>query len=48
MKTTKAEPTDDAAYRAWIGHTATCAACRAGAACSTAVRLGRSWREARR
>ncbi|WP_176725310.1 hypothetical protein [Streptomyces sp. DvalAA-19] len=49
MKTTTgAEQTDDVAYRAWIGHTTTCAACRAGAACPTAVRLGRAWREARR
>lgn len=46
--TTRAEQTDDVAYRAWIGHTTTCAACRAGVACPTAVRLGRAWREARR
>lgn len=38
----------DTAYRALLGHTTTCAACRAGASCPTAVRLGRAWREARR
>lgn len=38
----------DAAYRALIDHTYACAACRAGAACPTAVRLNRAWRDARR
>lgn len=38
----------DAAYRTWLGHTTTCATCRAGSACPTAVRLGRAWRETRR
>lgn len=38
----------DATYRAWLGHTQFCAACRAGVCCPTAVRLGRAWREARR
>ncbi|MER6635822.1 hypothetical protein ABT285_09695 [Streptomyces microflavus] len=49
MRTT-ARPvqTGDKAYETWIGHTTTCATCRAGAACTTAVRLGRTWREARR
>ncbi|MFB6423704.1 hypothetical protein ACFV2I_20480 [Streptomyces microflavus] len=37
-----------ASYRAWIGHTAQCATCRAGGACVTAVELGRAWRQARR
>ncbi|MFE7105652.1 hypothetical protein ACFU98_10495 [Streptomyces sp. NPDC057575] len=43
---TKSEP--DVAYRTLLGHTLTCAACRAGAACPTMVKLGRAWREARR
>ncbi|MEU5371023.1 hypothetical protein ABZ362_18945 [Streptomyces sp. NPDC005951] len=38
----------DTAYKAWLGHTQFCAACRAGVCCPTAVRLGRAWREARR
>lgn len=38
----------DTAYRAWLGHTATCAACRVGVACAVAVRLGRVWRAVRR
>lgn len=38
----------DATYRTWLGHTQSCATCRAGASCPTAVRLGRAWREARR
>ncbi len=38
----------DTAYRALLGHTATCAACRVGVACAVAVRLGRVWREVRR
>lgn len=41
-------PDADAAYRTLLGHTLTCAACRAGAACHTMVLLGRAWREARR
>ncbi|MGW1295173.1 hypothetical protein [Streptomyces sp. NPDC002533] len=40
--------TDDATYKTWIGHTTTCATCKAGRACPTAVKLGRAWREARR
>ncbi|MFD4949721.1 hypothetical protein ACFVYE_35100 [Streptomyces sp. NPDC058239] len=41
--------TADAAYRTWLGHTVTCATCRAGVSCLTSVRLGRAWRqEARR
>lgn len=39
---------DDTTYRTWLGHTQRCATCRAGVSCSTAVRLGRAWREARR
>ncbi|MET7643061.1 hypothetical protein ABZS83_05330 [Streptomyces sp. NPDC005426] len=46
--TTKTKPDTDAAYRTWLGHTLTCAACRAGVACATAIRLGRVWREKRR
>lgn len=38
----------DAAYRVFLGHTTQCAACRAGAPCATAARLGRAWRQARR
>lgn len=45
---TKNESVPDAEYRTLVGHTMTCAACRAGAACLTVVRLGRAWREARR
>ncbi|CAH9416338.1 hypothetical protein SGL43_03363 [Streptomyces globisporus] len=45
MKTTAL---GDTAYKIWLGHTQFCAACRAGVCCSTAVRLGRAWREARR
>lgn len=37
----------DTAYRVWLGHTRTCAGCRAGKACATASKLGRLWREAR-
>ncbi|MGW5273616.1 hypothetical protein ACWEQP_13710 [Streptomyces sp. NPDC004044] len=44
----KPVPAPEAAYRTLIGHTVVCAACRAGAACATVVRLGRAWREARR
>ncbi|MFF8716144.1 hypothetical protein ACF07T_32635 [Streptomyces sp. NPDC015184] len=45
---TKPVGSPDDAYRALLGHTYSCAACRAGAHCTTAVRLGRAWREARR
>ncbi|MEU6014438.1 hypothetical protein ABZ826_10385 [Streptomyces sp. NPDC047515] len=45
---TKRPPAPDVAYRAWLGHTTTCATCRTGASCLTAVRLGRAWREGRR
>ncbi|MFF9505465.1 hypothetical protein ACF1BU_18505 [Streptomyces sp. NPDC014724] len=45
---TKPGTTPDVAYRTWLGHTTTCATCRAGASCLTAVRLGRAWRETRR
>lgn len=38
----------DVAYRRLLGHTTTCAGCRVGASCPTAVRLGRAWREVRR
>ncbi|MGW1228330.1 hypothetical protein [Streptomyces sp. NPDC001478] len=37
----------EAAYRAWLAHTTSCATCRAGAACVTAVGLGRAWRNRR-
>ncbi|WP_327175549.1 hypothetical protein OG599_09675 [Streptomyces sp. NBC_01335] len=37
----------DRAYRVWIIHTEQCATCRAGRACTTAVRLGRAWRAVR-
>ncbi|WP_405461136.1 hypothetical protein OG786_27380 [Streptomyces sp. NBC_00101] len=36
------------AYRELVGHTATCATCRAGVSCPTSAQLGRAWREARR
>ncbi|MEU0832315.1 hypothetical protein [Streptomyces sp. NPDC005969] len=45
--TTPTADAGDAAYRTLIGHTYTCATCRAGAACPTTVRLARSWRAAR-
>ncbi|WP_164356761.1 hypothetical protein [Streptomyces microflavus] len=38
----------EATYRRLLGHTTTCADCRAGVSCPMAVRLGRAWREARR
>lgn len=38
----------EAAYRELLGHTAQCAACRAGTPCGTAAHLGRAWRETRR
>ncbi|PCG85008.1 hypothetical protein CIB93_16700 [Streptomyces sp. WZ.A104] len=37
----------DAAYRALLGHTTTCDACRAGATCPDATKLVRVWRETR-
>lgn len=40
-------PRQDAEYRTLLGHTMQCATCRAGAACVTAVRLGRAWRDSR-
>lgn len=46
--TKPARPHGERAYRTLLGHTLTCAACRAGSACATVVRLGRAWREARR
>ncbi|MCX4681895.1 hypothetical protein OG413_42610 [Streptomyces sp. NBC_01433] len=36
------------AYLAYLGHTLACDACRTGAQCATAVRLGRAWRKVRR
>ncbi|WP_329307046.1 hypothetical protein OG322_26650 [Streptomyces sp. NBC_01260] len=45
--TAAVRPAQDHAYRAWLGHTLACAACRAGAACTTVVRLGHAWRQAR-
>ncbi|WP_328866142.1 hypothetical protein OG892_21375 [Streptomyces sp. NBC_00341] len=42
------EADSEAAYRVFLGHTTQCAACRAGAPCATAARLGRAWRQARR
>lgn len=38
----------DTAYRALLGHTMACAACRTGVNCPTATKLVRAWREARR
>ncbi|MCX4675511.1 hypothetical protein OG413_09300 [Streptomyces sp. NBC_01433] len=38
----------DHAYLAYLGHTLACDACRTGAQCATAVRLGRAWRKVRR
>ncbi|MFG3404495.1 hypothetical protein [Streptomyces sp. NPDC048142] len=38
----------DAAYRALLGHTMTCTACRTGTACPDATKLVRVWRETRR
>lgn len=46
MKTKNAQA--DTVYRTWLGHTIACAACRAGAPCPTAARLGRTWRQVRR
>ncbi|MGW2177726.1 hypothetical protein ACWCXX_06430 [Streptomyces sp. NPDC001732] len=45
---TKSVGSPDDAYRTLRGHTYSCAACRAGRNCVTAVRLGRARREARR
>ncbi|MFI5634709.1 hypothetical protein ACIA8E_36245 [Streptomyces sp. NPDC051664] len=45
---TKSRHRAEAAYRTLLGHTVTCGACRVGAACITAVRLGRAWRAVRR
>ncbi|WP_031085178.1 hypothetical protein [Streptomyces sp. NRRL WC-3549] len=42
--TTKATSATEMAYQKWVGHTYTCATCRAGVICSTAIRLGRGWR----
>lgn len=41
-------PAGDAAYRTLLGHTTSCATCRAGVSCPTRARLGRAWRETRR
>ncbi|MFD0421690.1 hypothetical protein [Streptomyces parvus] len=38
----------DTAYRALLGHTTTCTACRTGAICPDAAKLVRVWRETRR
>ncbi|GAB2922136.1 hypothetical protein GCM10027028_19810 [Streptomyces sundarbansensis] len=38
----------DTAYRALLGHTTTCTACRTGAVCPDAAKLVRVWRETRR
>ncbi|MFF2959626.1 hypothetical protein ACFVT1_12060 [Streptomyces sp. NPDC057963] len=43
---TKSVP-GEAEYRALLGHTYACAACRCSP-CPTALRLSRTWREARR
>ncbi|MFJ4916039.1 hypothetical protein [Streptomyces sp. NPDC088726] len=48
MKTKPKPAAADAAHRVLLGHTITCAACRAGAPCPTTARLGRAWRQARR
>lgn len=48
MITLKKPSRAEAAYRKLLCHTVTCAGCRSGAACPTAVRLGRAWRKARR
>ncbi|MFE3383290.1 hypothetical protein [Streptomyces anulatus] len=45
---TKTAAADDTTYKMWIGHTTTCATCKAGLACPTNVRLGRAWRRTRR
>ncbi|MFI1187250.1 hypothetical protein [Streptomyces californicus] len=37
----------DTAYRALLGHTTTCTACRAGVNCPDADRLVRAWRDTR-
>jgi hypothetical protein len=38
---------DESAYRAYLSHTMFCGSCLAGAACVTAVKLGRVWRDSR-
>ncbi|MFJ2023364.1 hypothetical protein ACIODW_06030 [Streptomyces sp. NPDC087897] len=38
----------DTAYRALLGHTTTCTACRTGVNCPDATRLVRAWRDTRR
>ncbi|MFI1220894.1 MULTISPECIES: hypothetical protein [unclassified Streptomyces] len=38
----------DTAYRALLGHTMTCTACRTGTICPAATKLVRVWRETRR
>ncbi|OLO33700.1 hypothetical protein PZ61_0226605 [Streptomyces sp. MNU77] len=38
----------DTAYRALLGHTMTCTACRNGTICPDATKLVRVWRETRR
>ncbi|WP_103530184.1 hypothetical protein [Streptomyces sp. SM11] len=38
----------DTAYRALLGHTTACTACRTGANCPDATKLVRVWRETRR
>ncbi|MDX2922826.1 hypothetical protein PV370_33745 [Streptomyces sp. NE06-03C] len=38
----------DTAYRALLGHTMACTACRTGAICPDATKLVRAWRETRR
>ncbi|GGS34095.1 hypothetical protein GCM10010253_04440 [Streptomyces badius] len=40
--------TPDTAYRALLGHTTTCTACRTGEICPDAAKLVRVWRETRR
>lgn len=45
---TKNQSVQDTEYRTLLGHTMTSATCRARAACLTAVRLSRAWRETRR
>lgn len=47
MITLKKPAAGDAEYRTYLGHTYSCATCRAGASCLTAVQLGRAWRAAR-
>lgn len=44
----KLATTAETAYRTYLNHTRTCSTCRQGGPCSSAVRLGHAWREARR